>query len=732
MSDKNLPSTHQTLHSFALTVPQVNPAAMALTPGRLFAGRYQIEKLSAVGSVSAIFRATDNTTGKPVALKVLNPDAFRTTEAERGFGIGAELLRKLDHPGIAKVLDAVSAEGLFVLVYPFIEGTSLRQLITVRREKGLTFAFDEVRPILELISEALTAVRDRTAHGHIAPSNVLITPDAIQITDFRFDLVLPQVAHLKSARRGKDLPYIAPELRSAIEPPTEASDVYSLAVILLEMLTGVVYAGDPHVSPPDADKLNPTVNSAMSSIIRQALRTTPRHRPPTVLKFTGALVAAQDSGMNPLLDNVSIPSQSPPTSMSALAELDPDAVVEDSSLNQAVATNPATHLPIPSIPPPAPTAEPPAAPEATVARPAPTRPTPLSPPVAPEATIARPAPSRPPEPPKAVAPTPVPPSKPAIPSTAPQKAAAASKPVTAAPAPKPTPAATKPVAAPPLKSVPATAAPKPLTPPPVQRSSSSATLPLVLGATVAVAAVVLYLVVARDSSRRQPIPTPSSVTAPAAPSTPTPQPPPSLAEPTPTTTPPPAPAGEPPAAPPAAATATPTPPPAPTPTVAQPKASPATNASARTAPRAAEPPAAAAAETAPMPTGRKGENKAIGSAFDSWDSGSAAPAAQAAPPPTSAPAAAPSNAKKSKDPFADWEAQQAPSTPPAPAPAPAQPAAPAANKPAGKKAIGDAFNSWDSPPPQQTPPPPAKTTPTPAAPAKPASKKALADPNVWN
>jgi serine/threonine protein kinase/tetratricopeptide (TPR) repeat protein len=204
----------------------------------LVAGRYQIEDMIGRGGMGDVYRGTDTQTGEKVAIKRLheaiveeNPDIVDRFKRE------GEALRKLDHPNIVKLLDAVEENGKHYLVMEYVGGGSLRDLI----DEQARLPLEAVLNIALDLTDALTrAHRLNIIHRDIKPDNVLLAEDGTpRLTDFG-------VAHMGDRTRltqtGSVIgtyAYLSPEACNGLELD-ERADIWAFGVMLFEMLAGRV------------------------------------------------------------------------------------------------------------------------------------------------------------------------------------------------------------------------------------------------------------------------------------------------------------------------------------------------------------------------------------------------------------------------------------------------------------------------------------------------------------
>ncbi len=281
-------------------------------------GSYRIEELIGRGGMGVVFRGRHTKLPRVVAIKSISPRAapqdlrsLRTRFEREAF-----IQSQLDHPGIVKIYDYIVAEQTYYIVMEFVEGRSLAQLLAA--ETGRL----PLERALYLFDQILTAVtyahsftyKDGEGHSHrgvihrdLKPANLLVTPqDRVKVTDFGIvKLVGAETTDTFSAGYGSPR-YVSPEQAEGA-PVDQRSDVYSLGVILYEML-----AGDPpfggggeklsrteilraHVSraPRPPSEINPEVTPEVERIILRALDKAPDQRFQTSSEFLRAVRLAR-------------------------------------------------------------------------------------------------------------------------------------------------------------------------------------------------------------------------------------------------------------------------------------------------------------------------------------------------------------------------------------------------------------------------------------------------------
>ncbi|HMO18874.1 MAG TPA: serine/threonine-protein kinase [Oligoflexia bacterium] len=197
---------------------------------------YDVIDLIGSGGMGNVYLARSNLLGgAEVAIKVLHPEFFSEQNLRARFLREADLLRKVNHQGVVQFYDARTVGGLALYVMELVEGESLEQIL-----KEGSFPLEKVPELLLGICEALQAVHlVGIIHRDLKPANILLTVDGlVKITDF--GIARPERSQLTHHNEiVGSVCYIAPEIWIG-EEPTISVDLYSLGVLLYELLTGEV------------------------------------------------------------------------------------------------------------------------------------------------------------------------------------------------------------------------------------------------------------------------------------------------------------------------------------------------------------------------------------------------------------------------------------------------------------------------------------------------------------
>ncbi|MEM7310311.1 MAG: serine/threonine-protein kinase [Planctomycetota bacterium] len=243
------------------------------------------------GGMGAIFRARQRALDRSVAVKALLPPPEDVAGWAERFRREAQALARLQHPGIVTVHDYGQSGDLAWLVMELVEGTSLRTLM-----EGERLSPGEALAIVPPICEALQYAHDRgIVHRDVKPENVLLdTEGRVKLVDFGLAKLSAggEGAHLTCSDQAMGTPrYMAPE---QLERPLEVdhrADIFSLGVVLYEMLTGQVPAG---VVDPPSRKVS--VDVRLDDVVLRALQREPERRYQSASDLRRGLKGAGDGG----------------------------------------------------------------------------------------------------------------------------------------------------------------------------------------------------------------------------------------------------------------------------------------------------------------------------------------------------------------------------------------------------------------------------------------------------
>ncbi len=271
--------------------------------GQVLGGRYRLVELLGSGGMATIYRATDTGLGRDVALKLLRPEYLRDPDFSSRFRQEAQAAASLSHPNIVHVYDYGEDPSGPYIVMELIDGEDLASIL--RRSGALPPR--QVARIGAGVARALAAAHARgLVHRDIKPGNVLIGADgAVKVADFGIARAVAEAQVTLPGTTLGSVHYFSPE-QARGEPATAASDIYSLGIVLYEMLTGArPFEGDSAASValarltgpiPDPAAVRPSVPTDLASITRRALALDPKDRWPSAAVMADALDATLAPG----------------------------------------------------------------------------------------------------------------------------------------------------------------------------------------------------------------------------------------------------------------------------------------------------------------------------------------------------------------------------------------------------------------------------------------------------
>ncbi len=253
--------------------------------GRIIAGRYELQERLGAGTYFLVFKGRERATGRPVAVKVIQPDMVGDPAFGEALTRAMAGMEDLAHPSIARVHEVVREDGAPVIVSEFVRGINLKERIKRIAPFTVSVAVDFAIAVCEALQYAHAS---GVIHGDVRPQNVIVSPDGVvKLTDFGVAAAIGSSAEISARNLGRAVPYQAPEIatQGVVLP---ASDLYALGAVLFEMLTGTTpYPGDSplHVAMkhqnepvPSPRALNPGVPKALDGIVRKALQKKPDDR----------------------------------------------------------------------------------------------------------------------------------------------------------------------------------------------------------------------------------------------------------------------------------------------------------------------------------------------------------------------------------------------------------------------------------------------------------------------
>jgi serine/threonine protein kinase len=288
---------------------------MSISAGQQL-GPYLVQEQVGKGGMATVFKAYHARLDRHVAIKVIHPaykdDPGFTARFERE----AQIVAKLEHPGIVPVYDYAEDAGQPYLVMKYVEGQTLRRLLS-----GGPLPLEEISRIMGAVANALTYAHGRgVLHRDIKPSNIILGNDG---TPYLTDFGLARIAQAGESTMSADMilgtpQYISPEQARGERNLDARTDVYSLGIILYEMVVGrVPFSADTpyaivhshiYTAPPRPSEMNPEIPVAVEQVLLKALAKDPAERYQSATEmmkdFEEALLASGLRALNPQRDRI--------------------------------------------------------------------------------------------------------------------------------------------------------------------------------------------------------------------------------------------------------------------------------------------------------------------------------------------------------------------------------------------------------------------------------------------
>ncbi len=256
-----------------------------LSKGQKINNRYEIVKSIGEGGMANVYLANDKILDRKVAVKVLRGDLSSDDRFIRRFQREALSVSNLSHPNIVEVYDVGEEDGQYYIVMEYIEGKTLKQLLKKRESLTLPEVIDIMTQLTDGISHAHESY---IIHRDIKPQNIMIEDDGrIKITDFGIAMALNATQLTQTNSVMGSVHYLPPEQASG-KAATVKSDIYSLGILMYELLTGTVpFKGDNAVEIalkhmkdkiPSIRKQDPSIPQSVENILLKATAKNPRNR----------------------------------------------------------------------------------------------------------------------------------------------------------------------------------------------------------------------------------------------------------------------------------------------------------------------------------------------------------------------------------------------------------------------------------------------------------------------
>lgn len=331
-------------------------------------GRYQLIERVGSGGMARVFKAQDLALGRIVAVKMLHESLTGDPGFLQRFQQEAHAAANLTHPNIVTVHDIGQDKNRYYIVMEYVEGRTLKQMIRQHNGNGRAMPISRALDLtIQICAGIGYAHRADLVHCDVKPQNVLVSrDDRVKVADFGIARAISEATLSQAASQVWGTPqYFSPE-QAAGEPATPASDVYSIGIILFELLTGQLpFSGDTPTAlalkhmqeePPTISETNPTVPIQLDQIIQKVLAKEPSGRYRTAGQLGRILSAYRQRSLSTTAAvNQGITTAQPTTPISEQKTKiyqrpapQPERTIRRDPAQEDTAVAPTIHIPAPS------------------------------------------------------------------------------------------------------------------------------------------------------------------------------------------------------------------------------------------------------------------------------------------------------------------------------------------------------------------------------------------------
>lgn len=269
--------------------------------GKRISDRYKIISMIGGGGMANVYLARDIILDRDVAIKILRLDFANEQEFIHRFQREAQSATSLNHPNIVNIYDVGEEDDIYYIVMEYVDGMTLKQYIQQYHPISVEKALDIMQQLVSAISHAH---EHQIIHRDIKPQNILIDHDGIvKITDFGIAMALSATSITQTNSVLGSVHYLSPE-QARGGMATRKSDIYSLGIVMFELLTGrLPFSGESAVSialkhlqteTPSLKRWNPDIPQSVENIVLKATSKDPFQRFETVDEMGESIRTALD------------------------------------------------------------------------------------------------------------------------------------------------------------------------------------------------------------------------------------------------------------------------------------------------------------------------------------------------------------------------------------------------------------------------------------------------------
>ena len=270
--------------------------------GQIINYRYEILEKIGDGKLFSVYKSRDKVLNRLVAVKVLSAELSANEAFRNAVRDGYLAATDLSHPNLARILEAESSEEASFVACEYVRGTNVKERVHRGGPISVPLALDIIIPVLEALEYAHA---NRAVHGDLRPQDIIVSPDGeIKLTDFGLATALRQCPDVTDRFALRSACYQAPEVAEG-EPASPSSDIYSVGVVLYEMLTGAlpydattavaVALKQAREAAPTPRTVNTGVPKSLSDLVMRAIERSPEDRYPSASAMLADLRAIRDA-----------------------------------------------------------------------------------------------------------------------------------------------------------------------------------------------------------------------------------------------------------------------------------------------------------------------------------------------------------------------------------------------------------------------------------------------------
>src|SRR5581483_2434983 len=307
--------------------PSQARGAQRLAPGTTLNDRYQIDEFLGARAYGELYRGRDLSDGRLVSIKAIQPMFLADTKIRQKLEREIQIAVQLDHKNIGSTYGLfgamVGTDAVAYLAAEFVDGQTLAEMVEKKRAAGRTFSLKGTYNVVAHLCNALVYAHGATVHGGLSLETVLVnSAGRVKVVDFGLARTLRPLENLQAQAAAGGLAAMAPEMATQPDRADARTDIYSVGVILFELLCGRT----PTESFERPSVVVPGLPRAVDEVVEKCLRPLPGERYPDAQALKEALQRALASELDSPAANASnrIASQPPmPTAPSPMSSAPP-------------------------------------------------------------------------------------------------------------------------------------------------------------------------------------------------------------------------------------------------------------------------------------------------------------------------------------------------------------------------------------------------------------------------